>query len=200
VQICISSEFSACYLNACLAAESFENVYVVDSRNLSTGLGYHVLNAAEMAEKGMAAADIKAAIDKSVSLMDASFVINTLEYLHKGGRCSGLQALSAMLFSIKPCIEVKNGKMNVGRKYRGKLEQCIEKYVRDKLENNGNIDRKRIFITHTATAEHARIAREAILKYTEFDEILETTAGCAISNHCGPNTLGILFMRKATEE
>ena len=119
----------------------------MDSRNLSTGIGHLVLDAAEMAEQGMDAANIASALEKKREKLDVSFVIDTLEYLKRGGRCSALVAMSANLLHLKPCIEVKDGKMGVGRKYRGKLEKCYVQYIEERLKGRDDIDCHRIFIT-----------------------------------------------------
>ena len=147
IHFTISSDMSACYQNACIAAQEFTNVYPVDSRNLSTGIGHLVLDAAEMAEQGMDAADIASALEKKREKLDVSFVIDTLEYLKRGGRCSALVAMSANLLHLKPCIEVKDGKMGVGHKYRGKLEKCYVQYIEERLKGRDDIDCHRIFIT-----------------------------------------------------
>ena len=129
--------------------------------------------------------------------VEASFVIDTLFYLQKGGRCSSLVALGANLLKLKPCIEVKDGKMGVGKKYRGKIGNCVEQYVRERLSGRDDLRRNRIFITHSGCApEIVERVRGVIAECGGFDEVLETTAGCTISNHCGPNTLGVLFIRK----
>jgi len=193
----ISSDFSSCYQNATLAAQEFDNVYVVDSRNLSTGQGLLVLRGAEMAESGMAAADIAAQLNTLAERVDASFIVSQLTYLKKGGRCSSVAALGANLLNLKPCIEVVNGKMQVGKKYRGSFQKCIDLYVRDRLANMDQIDTSRIFITHSGVDEAAiETARQAICACGSFDEIVVTRAGCTISSHCGPGTLGVLFVRK----
>lgn len=192
----ISSEMSSCYQNARLAATEFDNVYVVDTRNLSTGSGLLVLAAAERAAEGVPAAQIAEEMEELAEKAEASFVIDTLFYLQKGGRCSALVALGANLLKLKPCIEVKDGAMGVGKKYRGKVELCFEQYVKDRLEGRTDIDRHRIFVTHSGCKPEvvARI-KELVAGYG-FEEVLETVAGCTVSNHCGPNTLGILFLRK----
>ena len=129
--------------------------------------------------------------------MEASFVIDKLDYLRKGGRCSALAALGANLLSLRPCIEVIDGKMKVGKKYRGTFEKCIAQYVRERLENRKDVRNDRIFITHTPCPDGlADSVRQEIGEYMGFDEILETNAGCTVSSHCGPGTLGILFIRK----
>ncbi|MBE6880247.1 MAG: DegV family protein [Ruminococcaceae bacterium] len=197
IHINISSEFSSCHQNARIAAEEFDNVYIVDSRNLSTGSGHIVVEAAIMAQNGATAEEIVEAMNSLTSKVEASFVVDKLDYLRKGGRCSALAALGANLLSLRPCIEVKDGKMGVGKKYRGKFEACIEKYVVERLEGRDDIVTDRIFITHTPCDKAIVDAvRKAIKKHMQFTEIIETSAGCTVSSHCGPNTLGILFIRK----
>ena len=197
VHFTISSEMSCCYQNACLAAKNFENVYVVDSRNLSTGIGHLVLDAAIMAENGASAAEIFRAMEAKKSRLDVSFVINTLEFLKMGGRCSSLAALGANMLGLKPCIEVKDGRMGVCKKYRGHLERCLQKYVADRLSDADQIDPERIFITDSGVPdEMVKMVEEEIRKHVDFKEIHHTHAGCTVSNHCGPNCLGILFYRR----
>lgn len=197
VHITISHDMSSCYQNALLAAAELGNVYVVDSLNLSTGSGHLVLRAAELAAEGVGAADIKAQLDELAPKVEASFVIDTLKYLHKGGRCSTVAALGANLLGLKPCIEVKGGNMSVGKKYRGKLDKCLAEYVAERLQGRTDIDTRRIFVTHTAMPAGSTEAVIALVKkQMQFDEVLETMAGCTITNHCGPGTLGILFIRK----
>mgnify|MGYP000913108501 CR=1 FL=1 len=197
IHICISSEFSSCYQNASLAAQKFPNVYVVDSRNLSSGSGHLVYDGALMAREGIKAPEIYRALNSLASKVEASFVIDRLDYLSKGGRCSALTAQGAKLLRLKPCIEVIEGKMTVGKKYRGSFEKCLVKYVRDRLNKRTDIDYSRVFITHSmCSRETVALVKETILQHADFQEIIETKAGCTISNHCGPNTLGILFKRK----
>lgn len=197
VHFTISSEMSSCYQNACLSASEMQNVYVVDSLNLSTGIGQLVMEAALMAEAGCSAEEIFHAMEGKKKKLDVSFVINTLEYLRMGGRCSALTALGANLLSLKPCIEVKDGRMQVGKKYRGQLEKCLVKYVADRLADADTIDDSRIFITDSGVSDEIfeRIKAE-VLRHVSFKEVHHTRAGCTISNHCGPNCLGILFFRK----
>lgn len=193
----ISSGFSGTCQNAKLAAADFDNVFIVDTRNLSTGSGLLVLHAAEMAENGSPAEEILAETTAMTDKVEASFVINTLDYLAKGGRCSSVTALATGLLKIKPCINVVDGGMTVGKKYRGSFEHCIKLYVNDRLKNRSDIDTKRIFVTHTSCDPKVVAEVKTIIKdYFTFDEVLETVAGCTISSHCGPNTLGILFVRK----
>ncbi len=197
VHINLSAEFSSTYQNACLAAEETGHVHVLDSRNLSTGQGLIVMKAAEMSAAGKSAEEIYQVCREMTDRVEASFVIDSLEYLYKGGRCSALSAFGANLLKLKPCIVVDDGKMSPEKKYRGAFEKVILQYVRDRLKDREDIDYSRIFITHTRCSEKCvQDVREAIEKYApEFNEIIETTAGSTITTHCGPNTLGILFVR-----
>ena len=197
VHFTISSEMSACYQNACIAAQELGNVYVVDSRNLSTGIGHLVLDACQMAAEGMDAADIQAELTARREKLDVSFVVDTLEYLRKGGRCSALAAMGANILKLHPCIFVKDGQMGVGRKYRGKLIDCVRAYVRDRLAEPESVDTRRIFITDSGVDEDIRAAaEEEVRRAADFAEIIHTRAGCTVSSHCGPGTLGVLFYRK----
>lgn len=197
IHICISSEFSVTYLNAVAAAEELENVYVVDSRNLSTGSGHIVLDAVEMAKKGVPAQEIVDTLNETAKRVEASFVIDRLDYLRRGGRCSAMAAFGGALLNIKPCIEVTGGKMTVAKKYTGTFEKCLRRYVKERLSGREDIDTSRIFITHTHCSESiVEMVRNTVAEHVQFDEVIETTAGCTVSNHCGPNTLGILFKRK----
>jgi DegV family protein with EDD domain len=196
IHICIGSSFSSCYQNAALVARNFDNVYVIDSENLSTGSGHLVYEAALMAREGMKAEEIFAKLEELIPKVDASFVIEHLDYLHKGGRCSGLEAFGAKLIQIKPCIEVRKGKMVVGKKYRGSFERCLDQYVGDRLSDKDDIDYSRLFITYSTCPEPilAKV-EDAVNRYANFKEIIKTKAGCTVCSHCGPNTLGILFKR-----
>lgn len=196
IHIAISAGFSACYANARLAAEGFKNVYIVDSRNLSSGSGLVVMDAAEMAARGMTAEKIVTCLQESIPRVDASFVIESLDYLQRGGRCTGLEAVGAKLLQIKPCIEVVNGEMKVGKKYRGSFVHCLEHYARDRLAGRRDIDYRRVFVTHPACDPETVQAVQALVReLAPFEEIAETRAGCTVSGHCGPATLGILFKR-----
>ncbi len=197
VHFTISSAMSACYQNACLAAEELGNVYVVDSENLSTGIGHLVLDACLMAREGMDAADIKAELDEKKKKLDVSFVLTTLEYLRRGGRCSTLAAMGANLLKLHPCIMVHNGTMGVGKKYRGSMQNCLVSYVKDKLAEPDTVDPRRIFITDSGFDEETRaLVEETVRACVPFEEVLHTRAGCTVSCHCGPGCLGILFYRK----
>lgn len=193
----ISASMSATYNNARLAAAEFPDVYVIDSKNLSTGAGLQVLYAADLADQGMDARSIASEIAVMREKVDASFIVDTLEYLHKGGRCSSVAALGANLLKLKPCIEVKNGSMGVGKKYRGKLEDVLLEYTANRLADLDDIDLNRVFVTHTVSDPGiVQKVVEKIRSIASFKEIFVTDAGCSVSVHCGPNTLGVLFVRK----
>ena len=197
VHFTISSAMSACYQNACLAAQELGNVYVVDSENLSTGIGHLVLDACLMAREGREAADIKAELDERKKKLDVSFVLTTLEYLRRGGRCSTLAAMGANLLKLHPCIVVQDGTMGVGKKYRGAIQSCLVSYVKDKLAEPDTVDLRRIFITDSGFDEETRaLVEETVRACAPFREIIHTRAGCTVSCHCGPGCLGILFYRK----
>jgi len=194
----ISASMSSCYQNACIAAEEVGNVYPIDSANLSTGIGLQIIDAVEMAEKGMSAEEIRDAVNANRGKVEASFVVDSVDYLHKGGRCSAVAALGANLLGLKPCIEVRDGAMGVAKKYRGKIGKCLLQYVRERLEGREDIDTCKIFITNSGgfTDEELRAVEDEVKKYQSFGAIYHTRAGCTVSNHCGPKTLGILFEKK----
>ncbi len=191
----ISSDFSSAFANASIAAENLDNIYIVESANLSTGILLIVLTACDMVESGMSAKEIAHKLNEIVPKVRASFVIDTLEFLWKGGRCSGVAALGANLLRLKPCIEVIDGKMSVGKKYRGNIDKIIPLYIKDRLDSTPDVVRKRVFITHTFEDRAAvDAALEQVRDSGMFDEVLETRAGCTVYSHCGPNTLGILYI------
>lgn len=198
IHFTISSEMSSTYNNSCLAAKEFSDVYVIDTKNLSTGGGLLVIAAAEMAAQGMEAAEIVKETEKLIACVDASFVIDSLEYLYKGGRCSALANFGANLMKIKPCIEVANGKMGVGKKYRGKYDLVLKQYIKDRIGDYSDIMLDRVFVTHAGCDENLVNEIVALVKQTApFNEVFVTRAGCTISSHCGANTLGVLFIRKS---
>ncbi|NLC51270.1 MAG: DegV family protein [Firmicutes bacterium] len=194
IHICLGSGFSSCYQNAVLAAQDFENVYVLDSDNLSSGSGRLVYEAALLAKQGLKPEEIFAKLQDLVPKIETSFVIDRLDYLRKGGRCSALAAHGASLLKIKPCIEVVDGKMTVGKKYRGSFERALKKYVEDRLSGRKDIDNSRIFITHCqCSPQIIEMVKEAVSEQADFHEIIVTEAGATVATHCGPNSLGILF-------
>ena len=192
----ISGDMSACYQNACIAAAEVGNVYPVDARNLSTGIGLLVLEAAELAQNGqLTAQEIQQRMEQRRELLDVSFLVEQLGYLRKGGRCSSVAALGANMLSLRPCIQVEDGKMGVGKKYRGAYQKCLLQYVKDRLEGRDDIDLRRIFITESGgfTPKEVAEVEAAVRSYQPFEEVLHTRAGCTVSSHCGPRTLGILY-------
>lgn len=197
IHFTVSSSMSSCYQNACIAAQELGGVYVVDAENLSTGIAQLVLEAAIMARNGMEPEAIVAELNRLKKKLDVSFILDTLEYLRRGGRCSAVAALGANLLSLKPCIEVRDGAMKVGKKYRGSLDKCLEKYIKERLADVDTLDLRRIFITHSGMPQEKVDRVQAwVNECAPFAEVLQTTAGCTISSHCGPNCLGILFFRK----
>lgn len=197
LHITISSEISSSFQNATLAASEFDNVRVVDSRNLSTAQGLLVLKACELAKTVSSLDELKEALDAFTAKLEASFVVDKLDYLVKGGRCSSAAALGANLLNLKPCIEVRDGKMNVGKKYRGSFTKCLTNYIKDRLDGREDIDASTLFFTYTQISQETHdAALEAVRTYGRFEHIYECVAGCTISCHCGPGTLGIIFARK----
>lgn len=198
IHFTISSEMSSTYNNACLAAADFENVYVIDSKNLSTGGGLLLIAAAEMAKSGMEAPQIVEKIHELIPCVDVTFVIDSLEYLYKGGRCSALAMFGANLLKLKPCIQVKDGKMDVCKKYRGKYSDVLKQYTAERLANADDIDLDRVFVTHAGCdPELVNEITELVKNTLPFKEVFVTRAGCTVSSHCGANTLGVLFIRKS---
>lgn len=197
IHINIGSQFSSSYQNACLAAMEFDNVRCIDSNNLTTGQGLVVLKACELAESTQSLDDIATELVKYSERIETSFLVDKLDYLVKGGRCSSAAALGANLLNLKPCIEVKHGKMSVVKKYRGNFAKCLCAYVKDRLADREDVERKTLFITQAALSEDCyQAVLEAVDTYGNFETVHETICGCTVSCHCGPGTLGIIFVRK----
>ena len=195
----ISEEMSSTCNVLRLVSEELEHakVRVINSKNLSTGIGLQVICAAELAKDGKTAEQIIAVIEENKDKVRASFVVDTMVYLQRGGRCNAVTALVASTLKIKPQISVMDGKMDVSRKFRGNMDTVVEKYIRSLELDLKNADNRRVFITHSGSpkelVDHVYNYLEG-LKY--FDEILITRAGGVVSSHCGPNTLGVLFYEK----
>lgn len=197
VHISLGSGFSSSYQNACLAASDFDNIIVIDSCNLSTGQGLVVLKACEVVKTASSLEEIKNILVEFTSKVEASFLLDQLGYMVKGGRCSTVAALGANLLNLKPCIEVKGGKMAVVKKYRGVYAKSLASYVKDRLANRDDLDRKTLFVTNTPVSDECMAAvKAAVEEHADFEEIFWTKAGCTVSCHCGPGTLGVLFVRK----
>lgn len=197
IHINISSEFSICHQNACLAAAEVGNVYPIDSRNLSSGSGHLVLLAVEMAREGKSAEEIVEILNERKEKLDVSFVLQHLDYLRMGGRCSGVAVLGANLLKLRPEIRVQEGKMNVGTKYRGSMERSVLDYVKGRLAGRDDVDPGRIFITHSGVPKDLENKVIDLVKELHpFREVIVTRAGSTIASHCGPECLGVLFFRK----
>jgi len=197
VHIDISSELSSTYNSASIAAKEFEGVYTVNSRMLSTGVGLLALEGAELRDKGMDAKSISTHLSALTEKVDTSFVLDTLEFMWKGGRCSGVAALGANLLKLKPGLEMSEGKLQVYKKYRGNTVSVYKQYIKERLQG------KKIRPGHVFITESGEVAPEVIQELEEYvrslidvNEIHHTLAGCTVSSHCGPKTLGILFINE----
>ncbi len=197
VHINIGSGFSATHQNACIAAKGLDNVRVIDSRNLSTGQGHVVLEACKLAKTASSLDKLCDQLNELTPRVDASFLLDRLDYMAKGGRCSTVTLLGANLLKLKPCIEVIDNKMTVGKKYRGNYAKCMEQYVRNRLEGVDDLIYERIFITHTPVSDEVlETVRRTVDECGHFEHIYETNAGCTVSCHCGEGTLGVLYIHK----
>lgn len=197
----ISQSMSATCSVMRMAADELEaedKIHVIDSANLSTGIGLLVIEAAIMAQEGKSAAEIVETIETLKPLVSASFVVDTLTYLHRGGRCSSVAALAGGVLQLHPTIVVENGKMDARKKYRGKMRSVIKSYVKDMEDSLKTAKKDRVFITHSGCDEAIiNDIYEYLKELDVFEEILVTRAGSVISSHCGPGTLGVLFIRNA---
>lgn len=193
--ITLSAEMSSCYQNACLAAASFSNVYAVDSRNLSSAQGLIALDAARLAAEGYAGHEIVRMLNEETGKVQSSFLLDRLDYMRKGGRCSAVAALGANLMHLKPCIAVKDGKMGVVKKYRGSFEHCMVQYTKELLEHSPNSRGDIAIVVHPAADRAAVDATLLTLKEDgRFKAVYEARTGCTVACHCGPNTIGVMFM------
>lgn len=193
----ISSEDSACYNNACIAAKEFENVYVVDTRKLSTGQGILAIKAAINKNEGVTLEENFKKIEAIKEKSQISFVLDRLDYLHKGGRCSLTTLLAAKILKIHPYIAMTNGSLKVKKKYSGSMVRACEQYVQDLAQEYGSYDKKIVFITHCMASEQIVSAvRKKVEELFDFEEIVETTAGTTVSCHCGRNTIGVIFIEE----
>lgn len=194
VHFALSSEISSSCKNAVLASEKLENVYVCDSKSLSTGIALLAIYARKLANDGFSAKEVYEKTNARVPYVQASFVLKKLEYLYKGGRCSALSYFGANLLHIRPQIILKNGKMGPYKKYRGNMDKVVKNYCKDTLEEFNTPDLSVGFVTYTtATPEMIKEAKQSLLD-KGFKTIYETKAGATISSHCGENTLGILYI------
>lgn len=197
VHLDISSELSSTCNNARIVSGELDGVYVVDSRMLSTGVGLLVIEGAECRDKGMSAAEIAEHLTALTEKVDTSFVLDTLEFMWKGGRCSGVAALGANLLKLKPALEMKDGKLGVYKKYRGSINSVYKQYITERLSGR-KVRPGHVFITESGEIEQSVIDElEALVReLIPVQEIHHTIAGCTVSSHCGPKTLGVLFINE----
>lgn len=197
VHLDISAELSNTYNAACLAAAELKGVYVVDTRMLSTGVGLLAIEGAECRDRGMPAKEIAQHLRRLTEKVQTSFVLDTLEFMWKGGRCSGITALGANLLHLKPALEMKNGKLGVYKKYRGNMTSVYKQYIKERLEGR-KVRPEHVFITESGEIDEAVVKEieELVRETIPVKEIHHTIAGCTVSTHCGPKTLGILFMEE----
>lgn len=196
IHFCLSSKISSTCSHAIEASKSFSDVYVVDSLSLSTGIALQAIKARKLAEEGVSAKDIYETLTNLTPKVQASFVIERLDYLHKGGRCSAIAMFGANLLKLRPQIILRDGFMKPAHKYRGKMEKVIGEYCADVLKEHADPDLSVGFITYTSATPEMVDAAQQALKARGFENVYETHAGATITSHCGEHTLGILFMDK----
>ena len=195
VHICLSSGITSSFNNAISASKNFESGYVVDSKSLSTGSALLCIYARELADAGFDAKTIAEKVQKRAEDVSTSFVIDKLDFLYKGGRCSSLQLVGGSLFNIHPKCAVINGKITVDKKYRGSMEFVVSKYASELFADVSKIDKKRVFIVYPSATEAMIAQAVSACEKVGFEEIIKTTAGVTIASHCGANTLGIMFLK-----
>lgn len=197
VHLDISSELSNSFNAARLAAQDFEGVYTVDSRMLSTGIGLLAIEAAECRDAGMGAAEIAAHLESLTEKVSTSFVLDTLEFMRKGGRCSTVAAMTATLLQLKPGLEMKDGKLGVYKKYRGSIEHVYRQYITERLKGKA-VRPGHVFLTESGEIDPAVIEEliKLVVDLSGCREVHHTLAGCTVSTHCGPRTLGVLFIEE----
>lgn len=197
VYISISSKLSSTIQNAKIAASEFDEgrIEIVDSLNLSTGIGLLVMKAVDYAKQGYSSSEIANLVKEILPKVETNFIIDTLDYLYKGGRCSALQSTISNVLKIRPIIKVVDGKMIVGQKIRGKRKKALKAILNNTYDDKKIIDKSRLMITHSMADEDAIYLKNALSKHIDVEDIIITKAGCVISSHCGPNTIGILYIK-----
>lgn len=197
IYISISSDFSSGYQNACLAARDFAEgqVEVVDSRNLSTGIGLLVMKAVDLIKTGKNKTEIINDLNEIIPRVRTAFIIDNMDYLHKGGRCTSLQKFLGNMLKFRVEIRVVDGKMDAASRIRGSKIKALNKLISNLEEDLPDVDTSRVFVTHSMEDEGAEYLKEELAKLNTFAEILETQAGCVISSHCGPGTIGVLYIK-----
>ena len=196
IHLAFSSGLSGCCNCAIEAAKDFDNVYVIDTKSLSTGSGLLVMKACDLIEEGKSAQEIVKEVSALVDKVQASFVVSTMEYLYKGGRCSMLSSIVATVLKIMPTLYVKKGKIVAGKKYMGNILKNADKYVLDTLKKHNKYDKKRVFLTYTEGTDERIVQKveNALKAHSDFEEILYTNAGSTVTSHCGKGTIGILYL------
>ena len=192
----ISKQMSRTYENAVLAAKEVDEkkIFIVDSMNLSTGIGLLVLKACKYRDQGFSAKEIAEALEKDNKRVLSQFAIERMDYLYKGGRCSGMAKLFGTLLKIKPIIAVRDGKMHVAKKPHGKMRVALDSMIEQLKNDLPRLDRDVVVITHSLAFEYCDYIKSNISKFLGDIPILCTVAGCVISSHCGQGTIGILYM------
>lgn len=193
IHLSLSSELSCSYINAKAASDEMENVWVIDTKSLSSGCGLLALSCADKVNAGKEIDVVLKELEEEVDKTQASFIISNLRYLHKGGRCSSIAAFGANILMIKPKIKLKDGKMIMDKKYMGKYQTVVKKYVKELLNDYKDINKKRAFITYTSQDDELNIAIKKELKENGFEEVVANFAGATIASHCGEGCLGVLF-------
>ncbi|MFA5522884.1 MAG: DegV family protein [Tissierellales bacterium] len=192
----LSSKLSSTIQNARIAVSELPEakIEILDSCNLSTGIGILIMKAVDLAKEGFGVEEIAKKIRQLIFKVETAFVPDTLDYLYKGGRCSSLQALASGVLKIRPIIKVVDGGMIVGQKARGKREKILETMLENALKDKDKMDKKRVFVTHTEGYDDAVFLKNILEEKLDVEEVLITDAGCVISSHCGPNTIGIIYL------
>ena len=191
----ISSELSGTYQNAVIASQEFDGVYPVDSRHLSNSISLLMMEACRLRDQGKSAAEIVQAIQELIPRVRTSFVLDTLEYMWKGGRCSGVAAFGANLLSLKPCIEMQEGKLDVCKKYRGKIGKVYEKYIEERLTGQKVYGGAVIVVSSDLLPQETRDKLEALIRsLVSVEEVLFARTGSTVCSHCGPGTLGVMYI------
>lgn len=194
IHLSMSSTMSCAYQNAISASKKFENIFVVDTKNLSTGIALLAINASNMASEGKSVQEILEWINGSLPKVQTSLIVDKLDYLKKGGRCSSLVCFGANLLKIHPQIILKNGKLTPAKKYRGNYETCIENYCKDTIKEFNNYDNNIAFLTYTTLSQGAKSVARSVLKSAGFKNIIEVKTGATIASHAGPNAMGIIYL------
>lgn len=197
IHIGLSDKMTSAFANAKVGAEGMQNVYLVDSMSLSSGIALLTLKCVQKVNEGKAPEQIVQELNDLRPYVQASFLVDTLKYLYKGGRCSSLALIGATLLMLKPQISVINSEMKVTKKYMGGINGCLKKYVEDMLKKS-NPDLSVAFVTHSSPMDISSKICDRLREYG-FKQVYDVIASSTISSHCGPGTLGILFINQAPE-